>query len=194
VPSDTANLTERQQKYFATMRATLEARTGKTLDQWVAVAKACPYARQSDRVKWLKTEHGLGQNSAALVLHEAFPQASGGWDDADGLRNALWADEAHRAILLQVTAVAQDIAGIVIGQRKSFTAFSRDVQFAAMRPVRGKGALLGLKLDHAVSPRLTAPTRRESWSERLTAVLLLADAASFDAEAADLFRQASAHG
>ena len=194
MPSDTAHLTERQQKYFATMRATLETRTGKTLDEWVAIAKSCPYARPSDRVKWLKSEHDLGQNSAALVLHEAFPQASGGWEDAEGLRNALWADEALREIVVQVTAVAQDIPGIVVGQRKSFTAFSRDVQFAAMRPVKGKGALLGLKLDPTVSPRLSPPTRTESWSERLSATILLPDAAAFDAEVAELFRQASLNG
>lgn len=194
MPSDTAHLTERQQKYFATMRATLEARTGKTLDQWVAIAKSCPYSRPSDRVKWLKSEHDLGQNSAALVLHEAFPQSDGGWDDAEGLRNALWSDEALREILVQVTAVAQDIPGIVIGQRKSFTAFSRDVQFAAMRPLKGKGALLGLKLDPALSPRLSPPARSESWSERLSATILLPDAAAFDADVADLFKQASLNG
>jgi hypothetical protein len=194
MPSDLAHLTERQQKYFATMRATLETRTGKTLDQWVAIARSCPHARPNDRVKWLKSEHDLGQNSAALVLHEAFPQAAGGWDDAEGLRNALWSDEALRAILVQVTAVAETIEGIVIGQRKSFTAFSRDVQFAAMRPVKGKGALLGLKLDPALSPRLTPPARTESWSERLSATILLPDAAAFDAEAEGLFRQASLNG
>ena len=194
MPSDLAHLTERQQKYFATMRATLEARTGKTLDQWIAIARACPYARQRDRIKWLKSEHDLGQNSATLVLAEAFPQASGGWDDAEGLRNALWSDEALRRILVQVTAVAEDIPGIVIGQRKSFTAFSRDVQFAALRPVKGKGALLGLKLDPASSPRLAPPARTESWSERLSATVLLPDAAAFDSEAAALFKQASLSG
>lgn len=194
MPSDIANLTERQQKYFATMRATLEARTGKTLDQWVAIAKSCPYSRTSDRVKWLKSEHDLGQNSAALVLYEAFPETGAGWDDAEGLRNALWSDERLREILVQVTAVAQDIPGIVIGQRKSFTAFSRDVQFAAMRPVKGKGALLGLKLDPALSPRLSPPARVESWSERLSATILLPDAAAFNAEVADLFKQASLNG
>lgn len=133
------------------------------------------------------------QNSAAFVLAEAFPQP-GGWDDADGLRDTLWSDPDARAILDKVTKVTGRLDGIVVGQRKSFTAFSRDVQFAAMRPVKGKGALLGLKLDPAVSPRLMPLARTESWSERLIATILLADAAAVDDEVVDLVRQASLNG
>ena len=193
MPSDLAHLTARQQKWFASVRASLETRTGKTLDDWVAIAKACPHDTPRARRDWLKAEHGLLQNSAAFVLAEAFPQA-GGWDDADGLRDALWSDPDARAILDKVTKVTDRIDGIVVGQRKSFTAFSRDVQFAAMRPVKGKGALLGLKLDPAVSPRLTPPTRTESWSERLIATIPLPDAGAVDDEVADLVRQASLNG
>ncbi|CAM3162131.1 DUF4287 domain-containing protein [Sphingomonas antarctica] len=190
MPSDLAHLTERQQKWFASVKASLETRTGKTLDQWVAIAKTCPHDKPNARRDWLKAEHGLLQNSAMFVLHEAFPEA----DDAGALRDALWRDPEARETLESVRKFSESLGPIVVGQRKSFTAFSRDVQFAAMRPVKGKGALLGLKLDPALSPRLIAPVRAESWSERLTATILLPDAAAFDDEAQDLFRQASLNG
>ena len=190
MPSDLAHLTARQQKWFASVKASLEARTGKTLDQWVAIAKTCPHDKPNARRDWLKAEHGLLQNSAMFVLHEAFPGA----DDADALRDALWSDPGARATLEAVRNFSLTLAQIVVGQRKSFTSFSRDVQFAAVRPVKGKGALLGLKLDPIESPRLTPPARTESWSERLTATIPLSDAAAFDDEAQDLFRQASLNG
>ncbi len=193
MPSDLANLTERQKKWFASVCDSLETRTGKSLVEWVAIAKTCPHDKPHARRDWLKVEHGLLQNSAALVLSEAFPQA-GGWSDADALRDALWSDPATRATLDRVMQLARTIDTIVIGQRKSFTAFSRDVQFAAMRPVKNNSSLLGLKLDAAMSPRLSPPARAANWSERLSATILLPDATAFDAEVAHLFRQASFNG
>ena len=39
---DTSGLTERQKKWFASVEASLERDTGKTLAQWVKIAKTCP--------------------------------------------------------------------------------------------------------------------------------------------------------
>ena len=89
---------------------------------------------------------------------------------------------------------AAPVSGLVQGQRKGYTAWSRDVQFAATRPLKGGRALLGLKLDPAVSPRLTPSLRRESWSERLSAVVELDDPSQVDAEIARLFAAAAENG
>lgn len=194
MPSDLVHLTERQQKWFASVRASLTERTGKTLEQWVAIAKTCPHDSHGARVKWLKAEHGLLQNSAAFVLGEAFPKPSGGWDDAAGLRAALWADVGSLAVLEAVERVAADVPGLVSGQRKAFTAFSRAVQFAAMRPVKAGGALLALKLDPETSARLTPWTRKEAWSDRLVAAVELPGAGAVDAEVAALFAEAAGNG
>ena len=187
------HLTERQQRWFATVRANLQAKTGRSLDEWVAIARACPHDRPRARVEWLRTVHGLGVNHASLVLSEAFPSGAG-WDEPDALRAALWADPASRAILEAVEAVAGVVEGLVVGQRKTYTAFSRDVQFAAMRPLKGARALLGLKLAPDASPRLSAPRRKERWSERLTATVELDRPEAVDGEIARLFGAAAANG
>jgi hypothetical protein len=36
------NLTERQQKWFATIRAGLERDTGKSMAEWIAIDRTCP--------------------------------------------------------------------------------------------------------------------------------------------------------
>jgi hypothetical protein len=186
------NVTERQQRWFATVRANFEAKSGRRLADWAAIARSCPHATPRGRVDWLRAEYGLGVNHAALVLSEAFPDSGG--DEPEAIRAALWKDAGSRAILEAVEAIAAASDALVIGHRKSFTSFSRAVQFAAMRPLKGGRALIGFRLVPAASPRLAAPARRESWSERLTATVELDDARAVDDELARIFAAAAVNG
>lgn len=187
-------LTERQQKWFASVRASLEKTTGRTLEDWVALARTCPETAPRKRTAWLKAEHGLGVNYASYVLGEAFPSDAPGWDDPAALKAALWSDPNARATLEALEAVAGRTGGVTTGQRKTYTAWSRTVQFAAARPLKGGRALLGLKLEPDASPRLSAPTRKESWSEQLTVTVELASPKEVDAEIERLFRAAAERG
>lgn len=181
-------LTERQQKWFASVREGLLRDTGKTMDEWVAIARTCPEAGHRARLAWLKAEHGLGVNRASQVLGAAF-ETGAGWHDADRLRADLWTDPASEAVLLAVERAALALPDAVSGQRKGFTGFSRKVQFAALRPVKGGHAMLGLALAPAADPRLQAP-KNESWSARLLARTLLTSPADVDARIGELLRQA----
>lgn len=187
-------LTERQRKWFASVRAGLEAKTGRTLEAWVEIARQCPETKPRARLNWLKTEYGIGQNYGSMILDAAFPQTALGWDEPDALRETLWSEAGSRAVLEAVEALAATVSDVTIGQRKTYTAFSRKVQFAAMRPVKGGGAILGLKLDPELSSRLSLPARKESWSERLTSVVQLSGADSVDAEIKRLFSLAADQG
>ena len=173
-------LTERQKKWFASVRGGLERDTGRSLEAWVAIARTCPETKRRARLAWFKAEHGLLQNRASYVLSEAFPEEEGvSWAEPDALREALWADPATRAVFEVVRARAEALPEVVTGQRKGYTAWSRKVQFAALAPIRKGGAKLGLALEPDADPRLSAP-RNESWSERLHAVLVLPDAEAAD--------------
>lgn len=172
-------LTPRQQKWFASVQASLERDTGKTLDEWVAIARTCPETKPRARAAWLKTNYGLLQNRAMHVLNVAFPSETGGWAEGDTLRDALWTDPTSRAILKAVQAAATQLPDVVMGQRKQFTAFSREFQFASVRPLKGGKAVLGLALTPDADPRLEAP-KNESWSERLKAKMVLERPADLD--------------
>ena len=189
----TIQMTERQKTWFASLRANLESQTGRSLDAWVEVLKACPETGPKKQAAWLKANYGLGVNHASYVISAA--RLGGmGWDDPDGLRAALWKDAGSLAILEAVERIAAGVDGAIPTQRKGYTAWSRSVQFAAMRPLKGGRALLGLKLEPAASARLTAAARKESWSERLTAVVELDDAAAVDGEIARAFAAAAERG
>lgn len=182
-------LTEQQRKWFASVRANLERETGKTLDQWVEIVRReCQETRPKARNEWLKATYGIGVNRAATIFGVAFPSEMG-WDDADGLRAALWTDPASTAILEAVEAAVAGFDGLVTGQRKAFTAWSRKSQFAALKPIKGGTAALGLAVTPDTSPRLAEP-RNEAWSERLKAKLTLASPADVDDEVKALLKAA----
>jgi hypothetical protein len=163
---DTGNtaLTERQQAWFASLRAGLERDTGRTLGQWADIARACPETKHRARLAWLKAEHGLAQNRASIVLNAAFPPEAG-WSNPDALADALWKTPATRALIGAVKQAMATLPDVVTGQRKGFTAFSRKVQFAATRPDRD-ALLLGLAVPPDPSAGLD-PVTKAGWSERL---------------------------
>ena len=182
------NMSEWQRKYFATGRANLEKRTGRSLDAWVAIARTCPETNHRARLKWFKDNHGLLQNSASWVLSTAFP-SEGGWDEPEKLRAALWTDPASTAIFEAVERLVKALPDVSNGQRKGYSAWSHKLQFVAVRPIKGGAARLGLAVDSSASPRLV-PAKNEGWSERLKAAMPLASPAEIDAEVEGLLKQA----
>ncbi|WP_174301016.1 DUF4287 domain-containing protein [Caulobacter sp. S45] len=183
---DPATLTEPQRKWFASVRQGLERDTGRTLEAWVEIARTCPETRHRARLTWMKEVHGLGQNRASTVLAEAFPEPTAPAPSGD---DPLWADPARQVLFKALARMATGLGGVVVGRRKTYTAFSRRYQFAAARPLGGGAVRLGLAVEPELDGRL-CPRERESWSERLTAQIDLADPGPLDAGFAQHLRRA----
>jgi hypothetical protein len=184
-----STLTERQQKWFASVRAGLERDTGRTLEEWVEIARTCPETTPKKRTDWLRENYGLGVNRAAHVLSAAFPRGPG-WDEPDALLDQLWKEPEGRAVYEAVAAfVRKAFPDAVIGPRKTFVSFSRKVQFAAILPVRGGKAALGLPLPLATSKRLE-PVKKYPWAARHTAMVVLGAVTDVDAEVKRLLKMA----
>jgi hypothetical protein len=186
VDSDT--LTEQQKKWFASVKGGLERETGKSLAEWVAIAKTCPETKPRARLAWFKETHGLMQNRASYVLSEAFPPETG-WDSPDQLRDALWTAPEQRAIYEAVAAAVAGLPDLVTGQRKGYSAWSRAYQFVAVKPVKG-GARLGLAVAPDADPRLEPAKASEGWSERLKSTLPLKSASEIDTSVKALLKAA----
>lgn len=184
-----AGLTVQQQKWFASVREGLERDTGKTLEQWAAIARKCPETKHRARVNWLKEHHGLGVNRAATVLDAAFGGENMGWDNPEALVAALWKDPAQLKIHDALVAAISKFEGVTIGERKTFTGFSRRAQFAAARPTK-EGVRLGLAVDPKASKRFAAPKKNEGWSDRNKSVLVLTSTKDIDADLKTLLKTA----
>ena len=185
----TADLTERQKKWFASVQASLERNTGRSLDQWREVMKTCPETAHRAQLAWLKAEHGVGVNYGSTILDACRSGDGPGWDEPEALRAQLWKDTASAAILAAVERATAEVPGVVPTQRKGYTAWSRKSQFAAAKPLKGGGVVLGLALTPDASPGLAAP-RNEGWSERLKAKLVLSAASAVDDAVQALLRAA----
>lgn len=181
-------LTEQQKKWFASVREGLVRDTGKTLEQWSAIAMTSPETTRSARVRWLKAKHGIGVNRAAAILDAAFPD-EGGWETPEAMIAALWKDPGALKIHDALVAAVSQFEGALIGERKTFTAFSRKAQFAAARPTK-EGVRLGLALDPKASRRLLSPKKSEGWSDRNRAVAVLTSTKDIDAELKKLLKEA----
>lgn len=183
-----SNVTERQAKYFESMRASLETATGKTLAEWVEIARTCPETKHRARLKWFKDTHGLLQNRASLVIDEAFGSTMP-WREAEALIDDVWSDPTARAIYKAIDSLAMRAPSVVRTARKSYTAWSRTFQFAAARPIKGGGVMLGLAVSPDLDPALEPP-KNESWSERLKSRLKIATAAEADTRLSELLSKA----
>ena len=112
-----------------------------------------------------------------------------GWIEPDALRDALWSDAGSRAILCAVEKLALALPDVLVGQRRGFSAWSRNYQFAALRPLKGGRARLGLAVAPDADKRLEAP-KNEGWSERLKAATVLESPPDADARIAALLKAA----
>ena len=186
-------LSERQQKWFASVQASMERDTGKTLDQWVKLARKCPETTPKKRADWLREKYGLGVNRAAQILSAAFPGPPS-WNEPEALLDQLWREPEGRAIYEAVAKLVRDgFPEAVIGPRKTFVSFSRKIQFAAILPAKGGKAELGLPLPLSESRRLSAMKKRP-WAEKHSALLVLSSPKEVDAEVKRLLKLAWAKG
>ena len=182
-------LTEQQAKWMASVRASLETSTGRTLAQWGEVARGCPETAPRARQKWLKDNHGLGQNYAAMVLSELARANGEAPRDPEALGAALWSAPEAAAVFAALQAAVADLPDLVTGQRKTYATWSRAYAFASARPARAATVRLGLAVEPAASPRLE-PAHNEVWSERLKATLVLTRPDQVDDEVRALLRAA----
>jgi hypothetical protein len=184
-----AAITEQQKKWFASVREGLERDTGKSMDEWVKIARSCPETKPKARVDWLRAHHGLGVNRAAIVLDAAFAGDNMGWDNPEALVAALWKNPDHLKIHDALAAHVSKMKGAIVGEKKSFTGFSRSFQFAAARPTKD-GVRLGIAVPLKSSKRLEAPKKNEGWSDRNKGVVVLTSVKDIDAEIKTLLKAA----
>src|ERR1700728_5181617 len=55
------------QDAIATMARNIEVQTGRSVTDWVSLARATGLAKHREIVKWLKAEHGLGHGYANFL-------------------------------------------------------------------------------------------------------------------------------
>lgn len=177
------------QAELATMIANLKVKTGKSLDEWTALARGSGQAKHGALVTWLKAEHALGHGYANLVAHKTFASDAGSSDDAD-LMEAMFAGSkaAMKPAYDRVAGIVSGLEGVQFAPKKGYVSFRRNKQFGLAQPSTKDRLDLGLSLK-GVEPsgRLEAAG---SWNAMVTHGVRIASADEIDAEVEGWIRQA----
>ena len=135
------------------MAETLEAKTGKSLEKWIAIVKKLGDAKHGEIVKHLKEKHGLGHGYANFVTHSALQSASIHQDAGDliesqyaGPKSAL--RPIYDAILAKVQKFGDDVE---VSPKKAYVSLRRNKQFATVQPSTATRMDVGLNLKSAPS-------------------------------------------
>lgn len=186
--ADSKYVTSKQANWFAKVRKGIEEDTGKTIDEWIAIARDCPETTHKKRLKWFKDEHGLGINRASIILSATFDTGRG-WDNPEALLDELWKKPELRAIYDAIENYIKSLGDdVIVGPRKTFSGFSRKYQFAAARPVKGV-VRLGLAIDPE-KHELERAKLSDSWSDRLASVVVVSTPADINSSLKTLIKAA----
>ena len=177
------------QAEVASMIANLRARTGKSLDDWMVLARASGQAKHGALVAWLKSAHGLTHGYANLVAHKAFASDAGSSGEAD-LMAAMFAGPkaAMKPAYDRVAAIVSGLEGAEFAPKKGYVSFRRNKQFGLAQPSTKDRLDLGLTLK-GVEPsgRLEASG---SWNAMVTHRVRIASADEIDAQVEGWITQA----
>ncbi len=131
------------------MIANMKEKTGKTLPQWVGLAKKCGEAKHGGIVRFLKTEHGMTHGFANLVAHKTLKSDAGSAASAGDLVAAQYSGAKaelrpiYDALIRVVGALGKDVE---ISPKKAYVSLRRSKQFALIQPSTKTRVDLGLNL------------------------------------------------
>jgi hypothetical protein len=142
----------------------IEAKYGRTIDDWVSLIRASGHTRHAEIVAMLKAEHGMSHGAAnrvALVAMDALDPNAKSTDP----ETALYAGD--KRVLLPIRArLMESINGlgpdIEVAPKKGYLSLRRRKQFAIIKPA-AKDIDLGLILPgRAVGARLESAVARRN--------------------------------
>lgn len=130
----------------ATMIANLEKKTGKSLAEWVAIARKSGLEKHGQILKHLKSEHGLTHGYANMVSIEA--RKSDGEAEPDLVAQQYSGAKAdlkpiYDALLKEVNGFGGDVE---VAPKKTYVSLRRNKQFALVQPSTKTRVDVGINL------------------------------------------------
>ena len=132
----------------AAMVANMKEKTGKTLAQWLKLAKASGESKHGAIVKHLKSEHGVTHGYANMIAHEFLGSASGA-KPADDLVSAQYSGK--KADLKPIydkleKAIAKFGKDVELSPKKAYVSLRRSKQFGLIQPSTATRVDVGINL------------------------------------------------
>jgi hypothetical protein len=176
---------------MASLIRNLEAKTGKSIDAWTAIARATGQTKHGQIVALLKKDHGLTHgyaNQIALrALAAAEPEAAGEIDPVADLYAGPKAGlrPIHDALAAAIMGFGSDVE---FSPKKSYVSVRRSKQFALIQPSTASRVDVGLILKNV--PPAGRLEESGSFNAMFTNRVRLASSADVDAELIAWLRKA----
>ncbi|MCX6591843.1 MAG: DUF5655 domain-containing protein [Acidobacteria bacterium] len=175
----------------------LPAKTGKTLDEWIAIYRAdAPKAKKVEARRWFKITHGIGGVTADIIMGRAEGRPSMMEDDTPD--EALLASQysGSRATLRPIydqlaelaAALGEDVRFVVA---KTQVTIARTRQIAIIWPKPGR-IELGLALPGIAAGGRLEPVKSANDRDRIRVFVRLASIEAIDAQVVRWLAQAYA--
>jgi Domain of unknown function (DUF4287)/Domain of unknown function (DUF5655) len=176
---------------MASLIRNLEEKTGKSIDAWVAIARASGKSKHKEIVEYLKADHGLGHGYANQVAIRALAATDAPVAGGDDLVEAQYSGAKtavrpiYDALVKAMNAFGPDLE---FSPKKAYVSLRRSKQFGLIQPTTATRVDVGLVLK-GVAPagRLEASG---SFNAMVTHRVRVANATEVDAELIGWLRQA----
>ncbi|HET8924471.1 MAG TPA: DUF5655 domain-containing protein [Candidatus Acidoferrum sp.] len=173
--------------------AELKSKTGRSLEEWIALVKKEGPKDEKSRRKWLKTKHKLGTNSAWWIAERA--EGKGGEEDTPEAyleAAAAYVEEQYtgskeklRPIFEELLKLGKSLgADVKACPCKTIVPLYRQHVFAQIKPTTNSRIDLGFALAHYKGklPRRLIDTGGLAKKDRITHRIEIASAAVIDGE------------
>lgn len=119
-----------------TMLENLKSNTGKSLEEWVAIARKEQLTKHGQIVKFLKENHDFTHGFANLVAHKTLKSDAGSVENKDDLVTDQYAGKEHLkpiydSLMATIESFGKDIE---IAPKKAYVSLRRKKQFAILQP------------------------------------------------------------
>jgi hypothetical protein len=175
----------------------LPEKTGRSLEEWIALVKKSGPKTEKERREWLKKEHKLGTNSAMFIAERA--EGRGTEEDtpegylraADGYVEAMFSGpkSALRPLYDELVGLALAI-GAKASPGKTAVSLYRNHVFANLKPSTNTRIDLGLALGNMKSPKRLIDTGGYEKKDRITRRIEVKSGADIDDELKKWLRKA----
>ena len=132
----------------AKMAANIAQKTGKTVEEWVAVVKNTAHEKHGQIVKFLKTDHDFTHGYANFVAHMTLKSSSIGADSDDLVAAQYAGPKADlKPIYEKVIGIVEGFGdGFEVSPKKSYVSLRHKKQFGLVQPSTKTRVDLGINL------------------------------------------------
>src|SRR4051812_31666840 len=164
----------------------LPAKTGRTFEEWVSLAKKQKPASRAESIAWLKSKHKLGTVTAMFIAAEATGSSvMAAYADEAALVDAMYSGEkaALRPIYDRLAQTARKLGkDVTLTVCKTYVGMRRARMFALVKPATKSRVDLGLALPGVAAAGRLGKATRSIGNERITHAIGIASAKEIDAE------------